>query len=606
MAQTDRIKKEVYFSELLSRLPGVIKDLPKIFRALGINYTVTSDTKISIGEIYKTTLKKFPHRPVILSHNEQWTYKTFDEWVNRLAHQFLDMGFRKGDVAAVLIENRPELMAITMAMAKIGGVSALLNTAQRHKVLIHSIELVKPKVLLIGSEFLEHYLEIKDELNFKPENVMVIPHDDYPETHGLSLFNVQATGFSAKEPVISYSIFAKDPYLYIYTSGTSGLPKASIISHGRFIKAFSAFGLTALRLEKSDILYVPLPFYHATAMVVCWSSVLAGGAAIVMKKKFSVSEFWPDIKHYNATAFGYVGELCKYLLSAPPHPDERANTLTKMIGNGLRPGIWNAFKDRFGIDQVAEFYASSEGNIAFFNSFNLDQTMGFTVTSYAIVEYDKENEKPVRDKKGFLKKVKSGGIGLLLGEITKFYPYDGYTDKSKTESTILRNVFKSGDAWFNTGDLVRDMGFRHTQFVDRTGDTFRWKGENVSTTEVEEILNQFKGISESIAYGVEIPDNSGRAGMANLILNQPLENFDFKGLYQYLNEELPAYAVPIFLRISEQTETTTTFKYKKSHLKEEGYDCERIEGPVYALIQQEYKLVDKSLRDGINTGKYRM
>jgi citronellyl-CoA synthetase len=277
-----------------------------------------------------------------------------------------------------------------------------------------------------------------------------------------------------------------------------------------------------------------------------------------------------------------------------------------MVGNGLRPSIWNNFKERFGIEQIAEFYASSEGNIAFFNTFNLDQTMGFTVTNYAIVEYDKEREQPVSDSKGFLKKVPPGGVGLLLGEITKFYPYDGYTDKSKTESTILRNVFTKGDAWFNTGDLVRDMGFRHTQFVDRTGDTFRWKGENVSTTELEEIINRFEGVKESIVYGVEIPHNSGRAGMVNLILSIPFDQFDLNAFYHYLRKELPSYAVPLFIRFSEETETTTTFKYKKSKLKEEGYDCTKINTPVFALLNGTYERVTIDVMNDINSGRYKM
>ncbi len=348
-----------------------------------------------------------------------------------------------------------------------------------------------------------------------------------------------------------------------------------------------------------------MPFFHATAMVVCWTSVIAGGAAIVIKNKFSVSDFWKDIAKYKATGFGYVGEMCKYLLNSPVDSLEKNNTLTKMIGNGLRPGIWQAFKERFKIDQVSEFYASSEGNIAFFNVFNVDSTMGFSITNYAIVEYDKENEIPVLDHKGFMKKITANGTGLLLGEISKRYPFDGYTEKNKTENSILRNVFQNGDAWFNTGDLVRDMGFLHTQFVDRLGDTFRWKGENVSTVEVEGIINQFEGIMESIVYGVEIPDNSGRAGMANIILGDDAKKINLKKLYLFLNEELPSYAVPLFLRISKHTETTSTFKYKKHTLKEEGYDCKIIHNEVYALIDKKYTLITQKIKEEINNGNYR-
>ncbi|HNO47583.1 MAG TPA: AMP-binding protein, partial [Chitinophagales bacterium] len=398
--------------------------------------------------------------------------------------------------------------------------------------------------------------------------------------------------------------FAKDPAMYIYTSGTTGLPKASIISHGRWLKGYSAFGLTSLRLNQNDVLYVPLPFFHATAMVVCWSSVVAGGASIVLKNKFSVTDFWKDIHKYQVTGFGYVGEMCKYLLNTPENPLEKNSTLKKMIGNGLRPDIWQKFKQRFNIEQVAEFYASSEGNIAFFNVFNLDQTMGFSITSYAIVKYDIEKGEPKLDKKGFMQKVKTNGVGLLIGEINERYPYDGYTEKSKTEQTILRNVFTKGDAWFNTNDLVRDMGFGHTQFVDRLGDTFRWKGENVSTQEVEGIINLIDNVEESIVFGVEIPGCNGRAGMAKIILKEN-KALDMDNLYRLLSNELPAYAVPIFVRIAGDAAITSTFKHQKSELKKEGFDINIIKDDVYVLKNKQYILLDKDFHEEICKGDIR-
>lgn len=605
--KNDTSKKKVILADLLLNLPGVIKDLPKIATALYYNFTVNPDTTISIGDIFLKAVKKYPNHFCVYYEDQRWTYREFNEWINRLAHHFIQLGFKKGDVVAVLMENRPEILVISMALAKIGGIAALINTAQKHKTLQHSFSLANPKLVLIDEKLLDNYLEIQQELNYPSsiEFYIANPQATKSKKKKLKEFDIKSDAFSTLEPKITYSIKSKDANLYIYTSGTTGLPKASIISHGRWLKGYSAFGLTGIRLNDKDILYVPLPFYHATAMVVCWTSVVAGGAAIVIKNKFSVSEFWQDIAKYKATAFGYVGELCKYLLNAPEHPLEKNNTLIKMVGNGLRPDIWQKFKQRFGIEQIAEFYASSEGNIAFFNLFNVDQTMGFSITSYAIVEYDKENEKPILDKKGFMKKVPTNGVGLLLGEITDRYPFDGYTEKSKTERSILRNVFKKGDAWFNTGDLVRDMGFFHTQFVDRLGDTFRWKGENVSTIEVEGIINQFDGIAESIVYGVEIPDQSGRAGMATLLLheNHPINLEEF---YTYLEQELPPYAIPLFIRISNTVELTSTFKHKKHQLKEEAYDCDKINDKLFALIHKKYIQLTSTIRDEINAGVYKL
>ncbi|MEN9447293.1 MAG: hypothetical protein RJA25_583 [Bacteroidota bacterium] len=601
-----RDKRVVTIPEIITKLPAVVRALPKILTAVYYNFTISPSTKASITDLWLNTVNKYPNRPCVLYQDKKWTYQEFNAWINRLANQFTEMGFRKGDVVAVLLENRPELLAISMAMAKIGGIAALVNTSQKHKSLAHSFNLAKPKAVLIGAELWENYSEIRTEVDHKASVVYLVAHDkiELPKVRGIKKFDREAKKFSFIEPRPSEAIYAHDPFVYIYTSGTTGMPKASVFSHGRWIKAYSAFGLASIRLEPEDVLYVPLPFFHATAMVVCWSSVVAGGASVVIKPKFSVSEFWNDVEKYQVTGFGYVGEMCKYLLNAPPHPKEKNNTLTKMIGNGLRPEIWSIFKERFGIEQVSEFYASSEGNIAFFNVFNLDNTMGFSIAGYAIVEYDKENERPVRDRKGFMKKVQTHGTGLLLGEISDRYPFDGYTEKGQTEKVIFRDVFKKGDAWFNSGDLVRDLGFSHTQFVDRLGDTFRWKGENVSTTEVEGIITRFPGISENIVYGVEIPGCSGRAGMVNLILEIPIKDFDLDGFYTYLSKELPPYAVPRFIRISPTTEITGTFKYKKSHLQEAGYDPSKTGKEVFALIHKKYNRITAKIFKDINCGTY--
>ncbi len=599
--------KKISIFDLAFSLPGVIKDLPKISTALYYNFTTNSETPISNGELFYKTVKKYPTNKCLYYQDKSWSYTELNEWINRLAHQFLKLGFNKGDVAVLMLENRPEIIALSMALNKIGCVAALINTSQKNKSLLHSIRLVDPKMILIGTECLDNFSTIKKDLVDVKNRILLVENDNInqPIKYKFPFFDIEALNFSITNPSVTKKIIAKDACLYIYTSGTTGLPKASVISHGRWLKSYCAFGLTSFRLNENDILYVPLPFYHATAMLVCWSSVIAGGASMVIKPKFSVTNFWIDIDKYKATGFGYVGELCKYLLNAPYHTLEEKNTLTKMIGNGLRPDIWQAFKQRFGVNQVAEFYGSSEGNIAFFNVFNLNSTMGFSITSYAIVEYDLHNNAPVLNRNGYMQKVKTNGVGLLLGEINKRYPFDGYTENDKSEKTIFRNVFKKGDAWFNTGDLVRDMGFFHTQFVDRLGDTFRWKGENVSTTEVEAVINQFSGIAENVVYGVEVPENNGRAGMVNIIVDNEKQEIDLIKFYNYLNTELPAYAIPVFLRISTATEITSTYKHQKQQLKEDGFDYKKIGKEVYVLIDKKYTRITKKIFNEIQIGKYR-
>ena len=333
-------------------------------------------------------------------------------------------------------------------------------------------------------------------------------------------------------------------------------------------------------------MYVTLPLYHATGIVVCWCGVIAGHATLALRRKFSTSSFWKDVQKFDASAIGYVGELCRYLMDAPTSENEQRHRVKKMIGNGMRPNIWDKYKARFGVEEILELYASSEGNVGFSNVFNFDNTVGFSPTPYAIVEFDKESNSPVKDAKGWCKKVKKGEVGLLIGKITRRSPFDGYTDPEKNKSVIMKDVFKHGDSFFNTGDLVRDIGFRHAQFVDRLGDTFRWKGENVSTTEVENAVSEYEKIAEAVVYGVEIPNTNGRAGMAAITLSEgtTLTEQDLQQMATEFKKCVPAYAVPVFLRIQKQVETTGTFKYQKNKLKEQSFDPNKNDERLLVLL----------------------
>jgi len=337
-----------------------------------------------------------------------------------------------------------------------------------------------------------------------------------------------------------------------------------------------------------------------------WSSILVGGGTLAIARKFSASHFWDDIRKFNATAFNYVGELCRYLMNQPPRPDDSDNPVRVVIGNGLRPEIWADFKKRFDIPQIGEFYGSSEGNVYFGNVLNFDCTCGYSFGNYAIVRYDIDEDKPILSKRGFMRRVRRGEVGLLLGESIGDNTFAGYTDEKETEAKLFRNVFKQGDAWFNTGDLMRNQGCNHAQFVDRLGDTFRWKGHNVSTTEVEQVINLFDDVSMSCVYGVKIPNTDGRAGMAAIVPNIDIEKFNFKGLANILEKNLAYYAIPIFLRFKAEISTTHSFKFKKVELKKEGFDITKIDDPLYILLPNEsiYLFLTKKIHDGIKNQKY--
>lgn len=598
--------------QILKRLPGLLPALPKLIKGVTIVNSRNKTKRLGLGICFEKAVKNNPEGLALKYQDREIRYREMNEWANQIAHYFLSIGIKKGDCIAIMIENRPELLATVLASAKIGAISAMINTGQKGKVLAHSIDIVNPKLMIVGEECLQAYeavraqndLNDKQHLYFADTNTLTDP-GQCPE-NWLNL----ATCISCCEQTNleqTQQIYSEDPCFYIYTSGTTGLPKAVIFNHGRFMKLYGTFGYVTTQLKKTDRFYVPLPFYHATALGVCWSTILAGSACLVMARKFSTSNFWSDIRESNATAFAYVGELCRYLIEQPASAYDKQHSVRLIMGNGMRPSIWTDFKERFSINQVREFYGSSEGNIGFTNLLNLDKTVGFTTLPYAIVKYDRDTDQPYRNHLGYMEKVGKGEAGLLIGCISDKAPFHGYTDESKTQASILSDVFENGDRWFNTGDIMRNMGYRHAQFVDRTGDTFRWKGENISTTEVEMLLEETDHINEAVVYGVEIPNTNGRAGMASIRLNRTVEEFDFVKLLNQMRENMSDYAIPVFLSISEKVELTGTFKHVKGPLKKKGFDLTQHEDPLYVWLPKadRYVPLTAAIQSDIEKGKYR-
>ncbi|WP_071872349.1 long-chain-acyl-CoA synthetase [Atopomonas hussainii] len=613
MSQADLITPSRFIRQLPSQLPR----LPRLLKGLYYAGIRNRDKPLSLAWALQKATERNPDGLAVLDEQRRLTYRQFNAWANRLAHVFKADGVKHGDVVAIMLENRLELLATLAALTKLGAIGALINTTQRGKVLIHSLNLVSPKRFVVGEEMQEAFAEVHDEIaGAAAQGVRYFVADaDTLTSNGQAPQGWQNLGERALSAADSNlpetaQVRLKDACFYIYTSGTTGLPKASIMSHGKWIKCYGGFGHSGLALNKDDVLYVTLPCYHNNAVTVCWSSALAGGAAIALRRKFSASNFWKDVAFYQATSFGYIGELCRYLLNQPECPEEKNNTLRSMIGNGLRPSIWQEFKTRFGIERVTEFYAASEGNIGFTNVFNFDNTVGYSPATFAIVRYDMDNNRPVRCAKGRLEQVTDGEPGLLISEISKKWPFDGYTDPAKSEAVILRDVFKQGDAWFNTGDMMRAIGCKHAQFVDRLGDTFRWKGENVSTTEVESALMAFPGVEHAIVYGVEIPNTNGRCGMAaiGLAAGKQADAAFCQALLAHLQNELPVYAIPLFLRIQTQLQTTGTFKYQKTDLKRAGFNPAECAGePLWAWLPGEagYQALNDSLYQHIQQADLR-
>ncbi|RJP82913.1 MAG: long-chain-acyl-CoA synthetase [Desulfobacteraceae bacterium] len=595
-----------------SLVPGIVSKLvrlPSVVNAIKSALHVKDDDYLSLGWKIEENARLYPDRPAILCENERLTHREYNEAVNRYCHYLLSEGVKKGEPVVVMLENRPEFLMVAGALAKIGAIASLINTNQRNQVLLHSISLTKGLRFIIGEELVDAFETVRPDLKLSGEETFYFVPDGgkNPAPKGYIDLPLAAARMPADNPKTTGTIQAKDPICYIFTSGTTGMPKAAIMGNRRWVSAMFGLGRLLMNMKTDDVLYCPLPLFHTTGFCVGWTVASSMGSAFAIRRKFSAGEFWKDAEKFNATAFVYIGELCRYLLNQPESLSDGRNPMKKCIGNGLRPDIWSEFKSRFAIRQISELYGATEFGFAFVNLFNIDNTVGMCLTPFAIVRYDIENEKPILDANGYMPRVKKGESGILLGEISDKTPFHGYTDPKASEQKIWRDVFKQGDIWLNTGDFVRDLGYRHIQFSDRLGDTFRWKGENVSTTEVEETINTMEHVEQAAVYGVRIPGTDGRAGMAAIIPSVPEDSFDLKELAETLHRVLPPYAIPKFIRFKKEIETTPTFKVKKVVLHNEGFDPGVIPEPLFAMLpgKKEYIPLNKSLYQDIVAGKYR-
>ncbi|MEN8821605.1 MAG: long-chain-acyl-CoA synthetase [Abyssibacter sp.] len=603
-------QKRVGLGDIARGVVRCVPDTPSIARGLYQLVTIRPGSQQSIGRVIEHWADKTPNAPALRFEGRTWSYGEFNAWVNRIAAALAADGIAPGQTVAVLMENRPEALACVAAALKLGAVAGLLNHNQRGDVLRHSIDLIGPSAILISAECAETLASA----DLAPDDGTACRwywhggDDQQPAPPGWQDIDRLAGRQTSRNPASTGKVRADQPCFYIFTSGTTGLPKASVMTHYRWLSAMGGVGNATLRLHHDDVFYVCLPLYHNNALTVSWSSVLAAGACLALDRKFSASRFWDRVRDNGATAFCYIGELLRYLLNQPPSGRDRDHAVRLITGNGLRPEIWADFEQRFGIERIYEFYGASESNIAFINAFGVDRTAGFTPMAFAVVDYDTDADAPVRrGKHQRMQRVGTGEVGLLISKITKRRPFDGYTDPEASERKLLRNVFRKGDCWLNTGDLVRRQGLRHIQFVDRTGDTFRWKGENVATGEVEGVLAKTPDVEHGAVYGVQVPGHDGRAGMAALTL-KPDMAFDGQALAKHLSQALPAYAVPVFVRLREEQDTTGTFKYRKVDLKTQGFDPTTLPDPVYVLLDMAtgYQRLTEQLAHAIVNGEQRL
>lgn len=599
MGLWDRMQSE------LAYLGGAVRALRRVTSIAKAKTRTLPDVMDELAETYGD-------RVALISERETFTFKTYNERANQYARWAQINSIEKGDVIALMMPNRPEYLACWLGIIRMGGVVALLNTNLKDRSLSHCINIVSPKHIIVDDALADQFMTCEAGLN--PGAMIWFHGGDQPNRLRIDtdLDLLPKKNIPRRERP---SLTINDKCLYIYTSGTTGLPKAANINHYRIQSIMSGFSAATAATDK-DRMYICLPLYHTSGGILAVGTTLTVGGSVVIAEKFSASRFWDDVVDQNCTMFQYIGELCRYLLNSPPHAKETRHMLRIISGNGLRPDIWDDFLARFKIPKLLEWYAATEGNAVLFNfdgqSGSIGRVPKWLQHRFPIkpVRFDYDAQAPLRGEDGFCRVADPDEVGELISQILDdpskpSQRFEGYSNDSETGSKILTDVFEKGDRWFRTGDLVRQDRLGYFYFVDRIGDTFRWKGENVATSEVSEVMAVLPGVQEANIYGVAVPGQDGKAGMAALVVD---DNVSLDALKQSVEANLPAYARPLFLRILDKMDLTGTFKVRKVDLAKEGFDPSGIGDRLFFAHPGtgRYEPLDEALYADIISGTVRL
>uniref|UniRef100_A0A8C8HY75 Arachidonate--CoA ligase n=1 Tax=Oncorhynchus tshawytscha TaxID=74940 RepID=A0A8C8HY75_ONCTS len=619
------------------------KTIRRDLHAAGVLLKVKSNVNRHLKErntlpkIFAETVRRHGDKTALIFEGtgEKWSFRQLDEYSNRVANLLLQRGFVEGDVVALFMENRSQYVGLWLGMAKIGVEAALINFNLRLEALVHCVTISNAKAVVFGSELTEAVCEVHSSMG---KTVQMLCSGDWDP-------KCVPTGTECLEPLLDAApthlpirpdrCFT-DRLFYIYTSGTTGMPKAAIVVHSRYYRmaalVYYGFGMTS-----DDVLYDCLPLYHSAGNIVGVGQCLIHGMTVVIKKKFSASRFWDDCAKYNCTIVQYIGEICRYLLNQPVKEIEGKHKVRMALGNGLRQSIWEEFTSRFNVPQIAEFYGATECNCSLGNFDNMTGACGFNsqilpfIYPIRLVKVDEETMELIRGPDGvcipcgpgtsllypvyvLVEKSKFislslGEPGQLVGRINQKDPlrrFDGYVNEGANSKKTANSVFKKGDTAYLSGDVLVMDQYGYMYFKDRTGDTFRWKGENVSTTEVEGTLSRLLDMMDVVVYGVEVPGAEGKAGMAAVA--DPERSTDLEKFGKDLEKALPPYARPVFLRFLKEVNKTGTYKFQKTDMRRDGFDPSMVSDKLYLLdpTRGRYVELHQELYSSIISGKQKL
>eukprot|EP00924_Labyrinthula_sp_SR-Ha-C_P003802 snap_masked-scaffold_3-processed-gene-5.23-mRNA-1 protein AED:0.07 eAED:0.10 QI:0/0/0/0.75/1/1/4/0/621 len=572
-----------------------------------ISYALAKPKGFTVADIFAFTALKYPnHRCLVYTGCERYkpssvTFTELDILSNKVANWcFHNLSLEKQDCIALFMENRIEFVALWLGFCKAGVRVAFLNNTIKGEPLRHSIKICSAKYLIYGSE-------LSSSVSLSNPNITTIEISSLLETNSNPTSNlIQSSSSTPINPRIREGIKFSDILGFIYTSGTTGLPKAVNISHIKYFAFSFGYKREPLCITDKDVVYSSgMPLYHSAACGIGTGMMIRYGSCQVIRKKFSSKEWLSDVRKYKATVFQYIGEICRYIYNAMENEHDVQNSLRFGCGNGLSTDIWHKFQTKFEIGSICEFYGATEGNGSFRNVVRVDNLKCGNLEGLGCVgkvnnptipfedgkpkvrflKYDVDSEELVRDEDGnFVDTDKSANepgecvfpeIAGRLG--TSFV---GYTNKSASKKKMIQSKISVNGkektiTYVRTGDLLSCDVNGWVKFVDRIGDTFRWKGENVSTSEVAAQLAKFIGAAEVLVYGVSVPGAEGRAGCAAVVLKE-YKNIEeqINMLHSFAQQNLPSFACPLFYRVQKKAFVTGTFKHQKSVLKKEGIYCD--------------------------------